>query len=148
MSARELACVAIGGTALIRDRTHESIPDQYEMVCSLAVDIANMIESGWNVVLTHGNGPQVGFIMRRSELSIHEVPPVPMDYAGADIQGALGYMFDRAFRNEFRRRGIDRRPIAVVTQTVVDNADPAFANPTKPIGSYMDEITAKRIAKE
>jgi len=66
MSARKLAVVAIGGNALIRDRTHESIPDQYEMVCSLAVDIANMIEAGWNVVVTHGNGPQVGFILRRS----------------------------------------------------------------------------------
>src|SRR6185295_51479 len=111
MTTRRLAVVAIGGNALIRDRTRESIPDQYEMVCALAIDIANMIESGWNVVVTHGNGPQVGFILRRSELSIHEVPPVPMDYAGADIQGALGYMFDRAFRNEFRRRGIDRKPI-------------------------------------
>jgi carbamate kinase len=105
-----------------------------------------MVAAGWNVVLTHGNGPQVGFIMRRSELSIHEVPPVPMDYAGADIQGAIGYMFDRAFRNEFRRRGIDRKPIAVVTQTIVDSNDPAFANPSKPIGSYMEEATAKRIA--
>jgi carbamate kinase len=89
-AARRLAVVAIGGNALIRDRTHESIPDQYAMVCALAVDIADMIESGWNVVVTHGNGPQVGFILRRSELSIHEVPPVPMDYAGADIQGAVG----------------------------------------------------------
>jgi carbamate kinase len=110
--------------------------------------IADMVAAGWNVVLTHGNGPQVGFIMRRSELSIHEVPPVPMDYAGADIQGAIGYMFDRAFRNEFRRRGIDRKPIAVVTQTIVDSNDPAFANPSKPIGSYMEEATAKRIAGE
>src|SRR5204863_8524572 len=121
--------VANGGNERIHDRTHEASPDQYEMVCSLAVDIANMIESGWNVVVTHGNGPQVGFILRRSELSIHEVPPVPMDYAGADIQGAVGYMFGRAFRNEFRRRGIDRNPIAVVTQTIVDSNDPAFANP-------------------
>src|SRR5580765_8757975 len=128
-----LAVLAIGGNALIRDRKHESIVDQYAMVCELAEDIAGMIEAGWKVVVTHGNGPQVGFILRRSELSIAEVPPVPMDYAGADIQGALGYMFDRAFRNEFRRRGIDRKPIAVVTQTIVDTADPAFANPTKPI---------------
>src|SRR6185436_8014848 len=146
MSARKLAVVAIGGNALIRDRTHESIIDQYEMVCALAADIAGMIESGWNVVVTHGNGPQVGFILRRSELSINEVPPVPMDYAGADIQGAVGYMFVKALRNEFNRRGLKREAVAVVTQTIVDRADPAFSNPTKPIGSHMEEARAKALA--
>ena len=148
MPAGQLALVAIGGNALIRDREHESIPDQYEMVTRIAVDIAGMIEAGWNVVLTHGNGPQVGFILRRSEISINEVPPVPMDYAGADIQGAVGWMFVRAMRNEFRRRGMQRRAVAVVTQTVVDRADPAFADPSKPIGSHMDEARAKRLAKQ
>lgn len=143
-----LAVVAIGGNALIRDRTHESIPDQYEMVERLAADIAGMIEAGWNVVVTHGNGPQVGYILRRSELAIAEVPPVPMDYAGADIQGAVGYMFVKALANAFRRRGIDRRPVAVVTQTVVARDDPAFAAPTKPIGSHMDEAQAKRLAAQ
>ena len=145
---QRMAVVAVGGNALITDKTHQFIPDQYRAAAMTAGCIADMVAAGWNVVLTHGNGPQVGFIMRRSELSIHEVPPVPMDYAGADIQGAIGYMFDRAFRNEFRRRGIDRKPIAVVTQTIVDSNDPAFANPSKPIGSYMDEATAKRIAGE
>jgi carbamate kinase len=147
-SNNKMAVVAVGGNSLIIDNQHKLIPDQYRAAALTAGYVADMVAAGWNVVLTHGNGPQVGFILRRSELSIHEVPPVPMDYAGADIQGALGYMFDRAFRNEFRRRGIDRKPIAVVTQTIVDSADPAFANPTKPIGSYMDETTAKRIAGE
>jgi carbamate kinase len=141
-----LAVLAIGGNALIRDRTHESIPDQFEMVSGIAVDIAGMIEAGWDVVVTHGNGPQVGFILRRSEISIDEVPPVPMDYAGADIQGAVGWMFVRALRNEFRRRGLQRQAVAVVTQTLVDRADPAFAHPTKPIGSQMDEARAKSLA--
>jgi carbamate kinase len=141
-----LAVVAIGGNALIRDRKHESIVDQYEMVCALAEDIAGMIEAGWKVVVTHGNGPQVGFILRRSELSIAEVPPVPMDYAGADIQGAVGYMFLKALRNAFRRRRIRREPACVVTQTLVDRNDPAFANPTKPIGSHMEEARAKQLA--
>ena len=148
MAAGGLAVLAIGGNALIRDREHESIPDQFEMVTRIAVDIAGMIEGGWNVVLTHGNGPQVGFILRRSEISIDEVPPVPMDYAGADIQGAVGWMFVRALRNEFRRRGIRRQAVAVVTQTVVNRADPAFANPSKPIGSHMDEAKAKRLAQQ
>jgi carbamate kinase len=141
-----LAVVAIGGNSLVRDRAHESIPDQYQAAAMTAHHIADMIETGWNIILTHGNGPQVGFILRRSELSIGEVPPIPMDYAGADLQGAIGYMFGRALRNEFRRRGIRREPVAVVTQTLVDGTDPAFADPSKPIGSQMDEATARRIA--
>src|SRR5947208_16206946 len=111
-SHNNLAVVAVGGNSLIRDKAHESIPDQYQEAAITARHIADMIEAGWNVVLTHGNGPQVGFILRRSELSIEEVPPIPMDYAGADLQGAIGYMFDRALRNEFRRRGIRREPVA------------------------------------
>ncbi|HTR54792.1 MAG TPA: carbamate kinase [Kofleriaceae bacterium] len=146
MTSKGLAVVAIGGNALIRDPRHESIRDQYEMVQALAADIAVMIDDGWSVVVTHGNGPQVGYILRRSELAIAEVPPVPMDYAGADIQGAVGYMFANALGNEFRRRGIDRQPVAVVTQTLVDRDDPAFAAPTKPIGSHMAEAHAKQLA--
>jgi carbamate kinase len=90
----------------------------------------------------------MGFILRRSELALHEVIPVPMDYAGADLQGALGYMFVRALRNEFRRRGLKRETAAVVTQVLVDQDDPGFRNPTKPIGSPMDEATAKKRAAE
>ncbi len=141
-----LAVVAIGGNSLIRDREHLSIPDQYDEVTVTARSIAEMIAQGWNVVVTHGNGPQMGFILRRSELSIREVAPVPMDYAGADIQGAVGYMFVKALRNEFRRRGIAREPVAVVTETLVDLADPAFAEPSKPIGSHMAEAEAKTLA--
>jgi len=144
----KLAVVAVGGNSLIIDKDHQSIPDQYNAAALTARAIADMVQAGWNIVLTHGNGPQIGFILRRSELSIHEVSPVPMDYAGADLQGAIGYMFDRALRNEFRRRGIARRPLAVVTQTLVDRNDPAFANPTKPIGSHFDEATARRIAAQ
>jgi carbamate kinase len=90
----------------------------------------------------------VGFILRRSEIALGEVPPVPMDYAAADLQGAIGYMFQRALRNEFKRRGLNRTAIAVVTQVLVDRDDPAFAAPAKPIGSYMDEPTAQRRAAE
>ncbi len=145
---KQLAVVAIGGNALIRDTAHQAIPDQYEAAALTVRGVADMIEAGWNVIVTHGNGPQMGYILRRSELSIHEVAPVPMDYAGADLQGALGYMFVRAFRNEFRRRGIAREPVALVTETLVDPADPAFRNPTKPIGSQMDEAAAKALAAQ
>ena len=143
---RKTAIIAAGGNSLIIDEQHKSIPDQYEAAAITSRYIADMIEQGWNVVITHGNGPQVGFIMRRSEIAIAEVPPVPMDYAGADTQGAIGYMFQRAMRNEMKRRGIDRKAIAVVTQILVDRNDPAFAKPAKPIGSFMDEAAAKQHA--
>src|SRR3970282_3058965 len=106
--ANKLAVVAVGGNSLIRDKQHESIPDQSDEAAITAHYIADMIEAGWNVVVTHGNGPQMGFVLRRSELSIHEVAPVPMDYAGADLQWAIGCMFLQAFRNEFNRRGVKR----------------------------------------
>jgi carbamate kinase len=98
------------------------------------------------VVITHGTGPQVGFILRRSELALEEVPPVPMDYADADLQGGIGYMFLKALYNEFHTQHIDRKAVAIVTQTLVDRHDPAFADPSKPIGSHMDEQTARRLA--
>ena len=147
-SRKRLAVVAIGGNSLIRDKDHLSIPDQYVAASITAHHITDMIEAGWDVIITHGNGPQMGFILRRSELALHEVAPVPMDYAGADLQGAIGYMFLKAFRNEFHRRGLGRRPVAVVTQTLVDRNDPAFKDPSKPIGSHMDEVTAKRLAQQ
>src|ERR687892_1707685 len=140
----QIAVVAIGGNSLIVDRAHESIPDQSAAAAATAHHIADMVAAGWNLVITHGSGPQVGFILRRSEIALGEVPPVPMDYAAADLQGAIGYMFQRALRNEFRRRGVACRAATVVTQVLVDRADPAFADPTKPIGSYMDEATARR----
>ena len=148
MGRRKRAVVAVGGNALILDSKHESIPDQFEAAKITSKHICEMIEQGWDIVVTHGNGPQVGFILRRSELAIHEVSPVPMDYAGADIQGAVGYMFQKALGNELRRRGIKRRVVTVVTQTRIDRADPAFSDPSKPIGSYMDEETARKRASE
>lgn len=147
MSGTErIAVVAVGGNALIADEAHKGIADQAKAAAATSHHIADMIEAGWNVVVTHGSGPQVGFILRRSEIAIDEVPPVPMDYAAADIQGALGFMFQRALTNEMRARGIDRRAIAVVTQVLVARDDPAFADPSKPIGSHMEEATAHRLA--
>jgi carbamate kinase len=143
-----LAVVAVGGNALIRDEQHRSIPDQSQTASETVGYVVDLIEAGWRVVLTHGSGPQMGFILRRSELALHEVIPVPMDYAGADLQGALGYMFVKALRNEFRRRGTRREAVAVVTLVEVDRDDAAFRDPTKPIGSPMDEATARKRAAE
>jgi carbamate kinase len=140
----KLAVVAVGGNSLIKDKDHQTIPDQYDAGAESMKHIAGMIQAGWEVVVTHGNGPQVGFILRRAELSLHELHPVPLDYCGADTQGAIGYMFQRALHNEFRERGIRKSAATVVTQVLVDRNDPAFQKPSKPIGSFMDEPAAKK----
>ena len=142
-----VAVVAFGGNALVTDAAHDSIPQQYETVSRTVPPLVDMVERGWDLVVSHGNGPQVGFILRRSELAGHEVDPVPVDYAVADTQGAIGYMFVKALRNELAARGLSRPVVAVVTQSVVDLDDPAFAHPTKPVGSFMDEATARALAE-
>ncbi len=144
MASKGVAVVAVGGNSLIKDEAHRSIPDQYAAACESMHHIADMIVSGWDVVVTHGNGPQVGFILRRSEISQTELHEVPLDYCGADSQGAIGYMFEQALNNEFRTRGINKPVAAVVTQTIVDRNDKAFQNPTKPIGSFMSEAEARK----
>lgn len=139
---RKLAVVAVGGNALVREKGKESLPEQYAAACLTMPCVVDMIQNGWDVVVTHGNGPQVGFILRRSELSAHELHSIPLDYCGSNTQGSIGYMFQTALQNEFKRRGMPNQAATVVTQTLVDNNDPAFKNPTKPIGSFMDEKTA------
>ncbi len=149
MAEKKVAVVAVGGNSLIRDESHKTIPDQYQAAEQSMRHIVDMIAGGWEVVVTHGNGPQVGFILRRSELSRHELHEVPLDYCGADTQGAIGYMFQQALHNEFLRRGMRKQAATVVTQTLVDRGDPAFSKPSKPIGSFMEEGMAKdRAAKE
>lgn len=142
MAKRRTAVVAVGGNALIRDPKRTSLYDQYEAVCLTVPHVVDLIQEGWSVVLTHGNGPQVGFLLRKSELSRNELPPAPLDYCGSNTQGSIGYMFEVALHNEFRRRGMDNKAIALICQTVVDRADPAFSAPTKPVGSFMTEAEA------
>jgi carbamate kinase len=144
MAKKKIAVVAVGGNSLIKDKQHQTVPDQYAAAVESMSHIAGMIEAGWEVLVTHGNGPQVGFILRRSELSLHELHVVPLDYCGADTQGAIGYMFQRALHNEFRKRGIKKEAATVVTQVLVDRNDPAFQNPSKPIGSFMDQAQAEQ----
>ncbi len=138
--ARKVAVVAIGGNSLIKDPKHQTVPDQYAATVETCTHLAAMIAHGWDIVITHGNGPQVGFILRRSELSRHELHEVP--------QGAIGYMIQKALYNEFRRRGIKKHALTVVTQVLVDKDDPAFKNPSKPIGSFMTKEDALRRQRE
>lgn len=139
---RKLAVVAVGGNALVREKGKESLPDQYAAACLTMPHVVDMVQTGWDVIVTHGNGPQVGFILRRSELSAHELHGIPLDYCGSNTQGSIGYMFQTALHNEFRRRGLPNQAATIVTETLVDKNDPAFKNPSKPIGSFMDEKTA------
>jgi carbamate kinase len=141
---RKTAVIAIGGNSLILDKQHEDVASQAKAVRQTCKHIADMIEQGWNLVITHGNGPQVGFILRRNELAAHEVHTTPLDLIGADTQGSIGYMISQALGNEFNRRGV-RHPIAsVVTQVLVDRDDPGFQNPTKGIGGFTTEDKARK----
>lgn len=150
MSDRKVAVIAIGGNSLIKDKRHQSVEDQYLAAKETAYHIVDMIEAGWDVSIGHGNGPQVGFILRRSEIAnktegMHEVP---LDVCGADSQGAIGYAMQQNLQNELRRRGIEKPVTTVITQVLVDHNDKAFQSPSKPIGGFMDESEAKRRAQE
>ncbi len=138
------AVVAIGGNSLVTDANHVTVQDQYEAAKTTALHIARMIADGWDVAISHGNGPQVGFILRRSEIASHELHEVPLDVCGADTQGAIGYALQQNLQNHLLDLGIDKHVVTVVTQVEVDAADPAFADPSKPIGSFMDEAAATR----
>jgi carbamate kinase len=136
--------IAIGGNSLISDNGHQSVSDQYDAAAQTCVHIASMLkEEDLRLVVTHGNGPQVGFILRRSELAAPELHMVPLDSCVADTQGALGYQLQRAMHNEFRRRGVARTAVTVVTQVRVDPDDPALQKPNKPIGSFMSQEQAE-----
>jgi carbamate kinase len=149
-SKSKIAVVAIGGNSLIRDPKHVSVEDQEDALRETARHMADMIAAGWEVAIGHGNGPQVGFILRRSEIAAkHEgMHEVPLDVCGADSQGAIGYELQQALQNELFHRGIKKNVCTIITQVLVDQADPAFQNPTKPIGGFMDEAEARRRATE
>lgn len=141
--------IAIGGNSLIKDAKHQSVPDQYAAVVETVRHITDLLEREYRVVLTHGNGPQVGFILLRSEHSRGLLHQVPLDSIVADTQGALGYQLQQALENEFRRRGLKKSVATIVTQTLVDRNDPAFAKPTKPIGEfYTPEQAEERMRVE
>ncbi len=140
----KIAVIAIGGNSLVKEKGHESIGDQYEAARETCEHIADMISQGWTVAIGHGNGPQVGFVLRRSEIAhrVEGLHEVPLDVCGADTQGATGYMLQQNLYNQFLDRGIDKTVTTVVTQVEVDLQDPAFTNPTKPIGSFMEQAEA------
>jgi len=140
---KPLIVIAVGGNSLITDEHHMSVADQYLAACETMKHIADVIEDGYRVVITHGNGPQVGFILMRSEYSRGILHEVPLDSIDADTQGAIGYNLQMALRNEFYKRGKKIDVVSVVTQIVVDKEDPGFKSPSKPIGQFYTEEQAK-----
>lgn len=146
----KLAVIAIGGNSLVRDNAHQTVEDQYDAVCETAKHITGMIEQGYEVVITHGNGPQIGFILRRSEIASETagMHPVPLVSCGADTQGAIGYQIQQAMDNEFRKRGMSKSAVTLVTQVIVDGNDPAFVNPSKPIGSFYTKEQKEKIQQQ
>jgi len=136
--------VAIGGNSLITDPQHQTVEDQYLAAAETDHHIAGLVAQGWDVIITHGNGPQIGFILRRSDIASHELHEVPLDVCGADTQGAIGYILQQNLTNDFEKMGIEKGVVTVVTQVEVDAADPAFADPSKPIGSFFSEPDAIR----
>lgn len=148
--ANKLAVIAIGGNSLIKDDAHKTVEDQYLAAKETSIHIADMLEAGWDVAIGHGNGPQVGFILRRSEIAakVEGMHEVPLEVCGADSQGAIGYALQQTLQNELNRRKIKKSVATVVTQVAVDAEDKAFKEPSKPIGSFMDETEAKRRQSE
>jgi carbamate kinase len=150
MDKRKIAVVAIGGNSLIKDKDHQTVEDQYQAAGETTRHIADMLEEGWDVAIGHGNGPQVGFILRRSEIA-HKVAgmhELTLDVCGADSQGAIGYALQQNLQNELYQRGIKKPVATIITQVLVDKGDPAFERPTKPIGSFMEEAEAQRRARD
>jgi carbamate kinase len=135
--------VAIGGNSLIKDAQHQSVPSQYAAVVETVRHLTDLVERQYRLVITHGNGPQVGFILLRSEHSRGLLHQVPLDSIVADTQGALGYQLQQALENEFRRRGLKKSVATIVTQTLVERADPAFRKPSKPIGKFYSREQAE-----
>jgi len=140
--------IAVGGNALIEDKNHHSEGDQFNQVNKTCHHIAPLVEAGHEVVITHGNGPQVGFILQRSELCADKMDRMPIDSAGAQTQGAIGYYFVQNLKNIFQEKKMENEVSAVVTQMIVNKDDPSFQNPNKPIGAFSNEEEAKELQEK
>ncbi|MFW6040626.1 MAG: carbamate kinase [Thermoplasmatota archaeon] len=142
------ATVALGGNSLLRPEDEGTVDEQLKRMQSTCSILADMISQDYDIVFTHGNGPQVGNILLQNEISSKTVPPMPLDVCGAQSQGQIGYMFQQTLRNELKKRGIDREVASIVTQVIVDKDDPAFSNPSKYIGPYYSKEEAEKLREE
>ncbi|MCJ7455996.1 carbamate kinase [Candidatus Bathyarchaeota archaeon] len=148
MPNNDIVVVALGGNAILRRGEKGTFEEQYRNVCETVQRIADLVQNGYKVVITHGNGPQVGATLLRHEAAKSIVPPFPLDVCGSETQGFIGYMIQQALRNELKKRGMDKYVITVVTRVIIDADDEAFRNPTKPVGPFYTEEEADKIRSQ
>ncbi len=145
---RKRAIVALGGNALIKKDQDGTIYEQFENTREISKSIVKMIKEGWSVVITHGNGPQVGAILLQNDLARDVTPPMPLGICVAESEGLIGYMIQQCMSNALKKEDINKPVVALITQVIVDEDDPSFSNPTKPIGPYYNEDEAKEALEE
>jgi carbamate kinase len=143
-----LVVVALGGNAILRRGEKGTFEEQYRNICDTVKPIADLVQNGYRVVITHGNGPQVGATLLRHDAGKNVVPPFPLDACGAETQGFIGYMIQQALRNELKKRGLDKYIVTLVTRVIVDSDDEAFRNPTKPVGPFYTKDDAEKIRSQ
>jgi carbamate kinase len=144
----KLMVIALGGNALLQRGQKGSFDDQYRNVKGTVSKIADLVQRGYKIVMTHGNGPQVGATLLRHEAAKNIVPALPLDACGAETQGFIGYMIQQALRNELKSRGIDKYVVTIITRVIVDKHDSAFQNPTKPIGPFYSKEEATKVKEQ
>lgn len=140
--------IALGGNAILQPKQAATYENQYENVRQSTEIISRIINNGHNVIITHGNGPQVGNILRQNEEAKDIVPPFPLDVCSAESQGFIGYMMDQTLKNELNKLGLTKNVVSMLTQTQVSKDDPAFQKPEKPIGVFYSEEEAKQLEEE
>ena len=148
MPGNNLVVAALGGNAILRRGEKGTFEEQYRNICDTVQRIADLVENGYRVVITHGNGPQVGATLLRHDAGKNIVPPFPLDACGAETQGFIGYMIQQALRNELKKRGSDKYVVTLVTRVIVDPDDEAFRNPTKPVGPFYAKEEAEKIRSQ
>jgi len=148
LPSNALVVVALGGNAILRRGEKGAFEEQYRNVCDTVQRIADLVQDGYRVVVTHGNGPQVGATVLRHEAAKNIVPPFPLDVCGSETQGFIGYMIQQALRNELKKRGLDKYVVTIVTRVIVDADDEAFKNPTKPVGPFYTKDEAEKIRSQ
>lgn len=139
------AVVAIGGNAILLSNQRGSAEEQRSRLKETCVHLANMVQQDYDIALTHGNGPQVGNLLLQNEESRSEIPAMPLDVCVAESQAQIGYMLQQILKTELNSRGIEKNVTTIITQVLVDESDPAFGNPSKPIGAYYTAEQAREL---
>lgn len=148
VTMKKKAVVALGGNALIKENQEGTIYEQFENTRIISASIVKMIKDGWNVVITHGNGPQVGAILLQNDLAKDVTPSMPLGICVAESEGLIGYMIQQCLSNALKKTDVEKSVVTLITQVLVDEDDPSFSNPTKPIGPYYDENEVIEVLKE